>query len=528
MRQTHGSNNFMERPPYYLTIHENLRHHFLTRPEKVALVYAGRAYTFRQVYEQACQIAGELADRGIGQGDKVGIFLRNCGAYIPIYYAISMLGAVAVPLNYMLRSEQLGILLEKTDCSFLFTESKLDEEVKGVVDFGSSVPALCFVDDGPPVSGERLADWLASGSNRVAPDVQVSLDDPMMILFSSGTTGLPKGIVLSHFNRVLYFFSLGMEYGIRYDSVNLCTTPLYHNAAIFFALNNLYFGASTVVQRKFDTLQVFRDIEEYRVTNALFVPTQLHRMIQSDDRAKFDLSSLEVIVSAAAPLATPTKEAVLRCVPGIELHELYGLTETGVITNLRPADQLRKVRCAGQAFINMEFRVVDQQARDVPAGKVGEVIARGPTLFEGYYADEAASQEAWRHGWFHTGDLGKMDAEGYLYIVDRLKDMIISGGVNIYPKDIENAIYGLPEVQDVAVIGIPDQQWGEAVHAIVVRRSTGELNADQIIHHCKNALPAYQVPQSVEFRTDLPRNPSGKLLKRVLRDEFWSDQETRT
>ena len=526
MSQTDSFAPLMDRPPFYLTLHENLRHHMLTQPDKVAMIYEDQRYTFRQVYEQACQIARALRERGVGQGDNIGIFLRNCGAYIPIYYALSMAGGVAVPLNYMLRSEQLANLLDKTDCKFLFVESVLYKEVKGIDSFAADAARVCFVDDAPEGSGELLDDWLTTDTPCDAPAVQVSINDPMMILFSSGTTGLPKGIVLSHFNRVLYFFAMGMEYGIRYDDVNLCTTPLYHNAAIFFAFNNIYFGASTVVHRKFDILRTFRDIEKYGVTNTLFVPTQLHRIIESNQRTAFDLSSLRMIASAAAPLSTPTKAAILEFFPGVELHELYGLTETGAITSLRPADQLRKVRCAGQAFLNMEFRVVDPDANELPAGEVGEIVARGPTLFEGYYGDEEATRAAWREGWFHTGDLGKIDEEGFLYVVDRLKDMIISGGVNIYPKDVENAIYGLSEVRDVAVIGIPNETWGEVVHAVIVRREGCELTSGEVIALCEASLPAYQVPRSVEFRDELPRNPSGKLLKRVLREEFWRDCRT--
>ncbi len=481
-------------------------------------------YSFAQLYDMAGCIAGSLAANGIGQGDHVGIYLRNHWSYIPIYYALSMAGAVAVPLNYMLRSAQLGQLLQLTDCRFLFTELPLYDEVKALGPEMQALP-LCFVDDGPE-DAYRLSDWLAA-KGQAPPVSAVDIEDTMMILFSSGTTDLPKGIILSHLNRVLYFFELGMEYGIRYNDVNLCTTPLYHNAAIFFAFNNLYFGAHTVVHRKFDVTRSFMDIERYGVTNALFVPTQLHQLIQGDERERYDLGSLRVIVSAAAPLATATKERILDCFPGVELHELYGLSETGLITNLRPEDQLRKVRCAGQAFLNMEFRIVDGNDADLPVGEVGEIIARGPTLFHGYYGNEAATQAAWRDGWMHTGDLGRIDDEGFLYIVDRLKDMILSGGVNIYPKDIEDAIYTLDAVKDVAVIGVPDDKWGESVHAIVVCRDVENLSAEDVIAVVQDRLASYQVPRSVEFRDELPRNPSGKMLKRVLRQEFWGDRESR-
>jgi len=502
------------------TLHENLMHHVSVRPDKVAMVYEEKTTTFRQLYETACRIATAINDQGVGPGDRVGIYLRNHWSYIPIYYALSMSGVVAVPVNYMLRCEQLATLMELTECKFLFTEASQRDEVQKLSTSAVGEIPLCFVDDGAEGSSHRLVDWLKPDRPCQMPTVNVAIDDPMMILFSSGTTDLPKGIVLSHLNRVLYFFELGMEYGIRYDEVNLCTTPLYHNAAIFFAFNNLYFGSTTVVHHKFDVERTFQDIQRYRVTNAFFVPTQLHQLIQSDARANYDSSSLRVIVSGAAPLATATKEAILECFPGIELHELYGLTETGLITNLRPEDQLRKVRCAGQAFLNMQFRVVDEEGRDVKTGEVGEIVTRGPTLFDGYCGNDEATNAAWKNGWFHTGDLGKTDDQGYLYVVDRLKDMILSGGVNIYPKDIEDVIYTLKEVADVAVIGIPDDKWGEAIHAIVVRRDDAVLTEDNVISMCRARLAGFQIPQSVEFRSELPRNPSGKLLKRVLRAEF--------
>ena len=517
----------MANRPSYLTLHENLRHHVSVRPHKVAMVYEDRTYTFKQVYEHACRIARALKERGVGQGDHVGIYLRNHWSYVPIYYALSMSGVVAVPVNYMLRSEQLGNLLQLTRCKYLFTEMLQCDAVKELDPHGAGAIPLCLVDEGPDDNTTKLGDWVGPDRPCAEPHVDVRIDDPMMILFSSGTTDLPKGIVLSHLNRILYFFELGMEYGIRYNEVNLCSTPLYHNAAIFFAFNNLYFGSTTIIHRKFDVERTLRDIERFSVTNAFFVPTQLHQLIHSQERTKYDLCSLQVVVSGAAPLATATKEAILECFPGVELHELYGLTETGLITNLRPEDQLRKVRCAGQAFTNMQFRVVDSDDNDVKTGEVGEIITRGATLFEGYYGNEQATRQAWRNGWFHTGDLGKTDEQGYLYIVDRLKDMILSGGVNIYPKDIEDAIYTLEQVKDVAVVGIPDEKWGEAVHALVVCRDGTSLTKEEVISACKSRLAGYQVPGSVEFRPELPRNPSGKLLKRILREEFWKQQKSK-
>lgn len=509
---------------FWLTIHENLRHHVAVRPDKIAVVYEAKTLTFKELYEASCRIATGLKNSGLSRGDKVGIYMRNHWAYIPIYYAVSMIGAVSVPINYMLRSEQLASLLDLTKCEFLFTEMSQHDEVRVLPPERLEMLPICYVDERPDTGADLLSDWLACDQAGEPCDASVSIHDPMMILFSSGTTGLPKGITLSHLNRILYFFELGMEYGLRYNEVNLCATPLYHNAAIFFAFNNLYFGSTTVVQRKFEPVQAFREIEKHRVTNAFLVPTQLHQLVQSEERAKFDVSSLRVIVSGAAPLATTTKEAIFKCFPGVELHEFYGLTETGLITNLRPADQLRKVRCAGQAFLNMEFKVVDAQGNHVSVGEVGEIVTRGATLFDGYYGNEEATQRAWRNGWFHTGDLGRIDNEGFLYIVDRLKDMILSGGVNIYPKDIEDVIYTLPEIDDVAVIGIPDEKWGEAVHAIVVCRTGTKLDPQEVISRCKQKLASFQVPRSIEFRAQLPRNPSGKLLKRVLRDEFWRDK----
>jgi len=518
------SSTLLDNRPSFLTLHENLRHHVSVRSNKPAIIYEDVSITFGKLYEMAGKISAGLRKRNIGQGDSVGIYLRNHWSYVAIYYALSMSGIVAVPINYMLRSTQLSALLDLTNCKYLFTELSQYDQIAAT---GYEFLPLCFIDERPDKKHAILAEWLMEAASCPEPVANVGINDSMMVLFSSGTTDLPKGIVLSHLNRILYFFSLGMEYGIRYDEVNLCATPLYHNAAVFFSLNNLYFGSSSVIHRKFDPLRTFQDIERYRVTNAFLVPTQLHQLIYSEERKQFDLSSLRVMVSGAAPLATATKEAILECFPGVELHELYGLTETGLITNLRPKDQLRKVRCAGQAFLNMEFKVVDDRDNPLPPGQVGEIVTRGSTVFDGYVGNEEATRLAWRDGWFHTGDLGKTDDEGFLYVVDRLKDMILSGGVNIYPKDIEDAIYTLSEVQDVAVIGIPDELWGEAVHAVVVCRSGSSLTCDQVIATCGKILASYQLPRSVEFRSELPRNPSGKLLKRMLREEFWANKQTK-
>ncbi len=496
-------------------------------PNKEALVFGNNRLTYSQLNRRVNSLAHSLLKLGIKKGDKVAIMLQNCSEYIEIYYASAKIGAVAVPLNFMLKGKGLEFLVNNSDSVIIFLEEQTRCEIEAVRDKFFQILHDRYVFVGPQApEGYRSYEELVAGDTDHEPDVRVDENDDIIILYSSGTTGLPKGIVLTHKTRLTYYNWCGLEYGMRFEDVHLVLTPLYHNVACFLSQTQFYTGGKVVVMRKFDPVETLKTIEQEKVTTTFMVPTQFNRILELNDKGMFEVSSIKSLVTGAAPLSTRTKELIIEMFK-CDLHEMYGLTETGLITNMKPHDALRKVRCVGQPFFHMEMRVVDETGHDVAQGEVGEIVARGPLLLRTYYRNQKSYDDAYRDGWFSSGDLGRIDEEGFLYLVDRKKDMICSGGVNIYPMDIEEVLHSHPNILEAAVIGVPDSTWGESVLAVVVIKEGEEITEDEVIRYCKERLAAYQAPKAVKFIPALPRNPSGKTLKRELREPYWEGRDTR-
>jgi long-chain acyl-CoA synthetase len=346
--------------------------------------------------------------------------------------------------------------------------------------------------------------------------------DPFTLVYSSGTTGKPKGILISHRSRVLTFHAMAMEYGCYGpDDRFLALAPLAHGAGFAFAMSALYFGAYVEILPKFDAAQVLEKLSMEPFTGVFLVPTHFQNIFALPDavlvRHRGRARALRAIISNAAALPQATKEMIVAYFGEGLLHESYGSTEAGIVTNIRPADQLRTRQSVGRPFATTFVRLLDDAGREVPEGQVGELYSRSPFLFDGYWNDPEQTRACMRDGWVSAGDLARRDAEGFYYIVDRKKDMIVSGGINVFPREIEEVLHRHPDVREAAVVGVPDEQWGERLRAFIVRRSGATLTPEAVVEHCRAHLSGYKVPRDVRFIDELPRNAGGKILKRDLR-----------
>jgi acyl-CoA synthetase (AMP-forming)/AMP-acid ligase II len=332
--------------------------------------------------------------------------------------------------------------------------------------------------------------------------------------------------VISHRAVVVGYLYKSLECSLDEHDINLDPGPFWHSAPRDFATLAIYLGGTAIVTRQFEPSQYLELVERHGVTNSFLVPTMLQMIGEAADTCKSDVSTLKLMLSAGSPLATVVKNKIIERFGPI-LHECYGATETRMITSIKAEELGRMKRCVGRAARDVEIRVLDSQGEDVPSGAVGEVFVRGPGLFSGYFRDPERTRASHRGDWFSLGDMGKMDEEGYLYLVDRKQDMIISGGENIFPNDIEEALLTHPGIKEAAVIGTPHPTWGELVTAIVVAKPDSRLDPEELIAHCATALPGYMKPRRVEFVDALPRNPVGKVLRNVLREQYWAKEESR-
>ncbi len=490
--------------------------------DKVAIVMEGKGEIgFAELDRRANQVANALLASGLRKGDKVAIMLMNCLEYPEIIYGCSKAGIVFVPLSYLSAGPEVEFLVTHSDSRMLITSSQFFETIREV---RQKMPNLeLTVMMGGDQSEEIDYHQWRSRASGDKPDVPVTEWDDLYIGYTSGTTGDPKGAVVSQRARALQGFAASIEYGFGPDTIHITSGAIYHGGPMGFMLMQSYFGATTVILERFDPIKVLGAIDRYKVNHGFFAPTMLHVItsLPEDIRRKYDVSSMKAIISAGAPLPTKVKEDVINYFSRAGLHEFYGSTEAALCTSLRPNDQLRKIRSCGKPLIGWEVKLLDEHYHEITESeKIGEIFVRGEYLFNGYYKNPEATRQAHHNGWFSAGDLGKMDDEGYLYIVDRKKDMVLSGGVNIYPVEVEDCLLHHPDVADVAVIGVPHEKWGEAVKAVVVLKQGCNTSEDGIISFCEGKIARYKKPKSVSFVDSIPTSPSGKKLKRELRKMF--------
>ncbi len=489
-------------------------------PERTAILFENKRYTYQEFNERVNRFSQALLQRGLRKGEKVAVLLFNSNHFVEAYFATAKVGGIFTPINFRFAPEEVQYIVNHSDARlFLF-----GEEFLGLVEGIRS--SLREVEVFISVGGQRVKkaldyETLLRKSKKEEPPAKVFERDVCQLMYTSGTTGRPKGALITHGNILWNLVNAIVGREEREGEVSLVVGPLYHTAALnnHFSIRVALAGTSILV-KNFEPKRVMEIIEKEKVNVVSGAPAMFNLLLTLPDIERYDTRSITKCTTGSSILPHETKERLLKLFPNVEgIYDVYGCTEASPnIAILKARDSLRKRECVGPPVPFSEVRIVDEKDRDVSAGGIGELICRGPNIMKGYYKDRKATLEALRGGWLHTGDLAKMDDEGFVYIVDRKKDMIVSGGENIYPREIEEVLYRHPKIQDVAVIGVPDPMWGESVKTFVVLKKGQGMREEEVVEYCKKHLASYKKPKSVEFVESLPRNPSGKVLKTVLRD----------
>jgi long-chain acyl-CoA synthetase len=488
-------------------------------PRKPALVFAEARLTWTEVNERVNRLANALAGRGISRGDRVAILAENDHRYLETYWALAKVGAIAVPLNYRLLEHELAALVGHSEPVALVAGTSYVETGRTLAADAKSLRHLVAL-------GEEYESLLAA-SDPTEPEPRTGADDPFAIMYTSGTTGLPKGALVTHGNLESNVYNQAIADKADPRDVNLVATPLYHMGALFMATTYTCLGCTNVILESFDEALVLQAIADERATTCLLVPTMLNRVLNHPGLGSYDLRSLRLIFYGGSTIPVSLLHRAMNAFD-CSFTQGYGLTETIEATFLTAEDHVldgdpereRRLASAGREAVNAEVRIVDDDGSELAAGEIGEITIRSPSVIASYWRAPEETREAIRDGWFFTGDVGYRDEDGYLFVVDRKKDVIITGGINVYPRDVEEALYAHSAVLEAAVIGLPDEEWGEAVTAVVVLRDGHDADAQELIAHCGERLAGFKKPKSVRVVDSLPRNPSGKILKRALREQL--------
>jgi acyl-CoA synthetase (AMP-forming)/AMP-acid ligase II len=510
-----------------------LRRHAKLRPEHAAITFAGRALSYRALEERVNRLANALLGLGVRKGDRVAVLAYNCSEYLELYFANGKIGAVTTPLNYRLTAPELQYILTNSEAVALVVAEEL---VPAIAEIKTLLPSVRhFVCIGGRHEGYLdYETWLAAGAAH-EPAAAVVESDLLWQMYTSGTTGRPKGAMVTHRAVLTNVWQIIGDFPLRVGDRTLIVAPTYHAAAMMKTMSTLAMGGTVVVKKGFDPGEVLRSFAADGVTHALLVPAMILALLNTPGLEAADLRTLKWIVYGASPIPLEVLRralAIFKC----NFVQGYGQTEASAVLTMLPAadhvlegasEKIRRLQSCGREVYGTQVRVVDTENRDVRPGEIGEVIARGDQLMAGYWRMPEATAETLRDGWLRTGDLATVDEEHYVYIMDRLKDMIVSGGENVYPREIEEVLFAHPAVADAACIGVPSERWGEEVKAIVVLRAERRATEADLLRFCSERLAGFKRPRTVDFIDSLPKNPSGKVLKRELREPYWRGQTRR-
>ena len=504
-------------------------------PERDCIVFGGKRWTYAQINERVNKLAHALTESGIRKGDRIGILQVNCNQYIETYYASAKIGGIFVPLNFRAKADELSYMIANAEAKILFVGSRYLDMVEAMLPQLPSVKQCISIDgDG----GRRL--YYEDLINPASSDewvIEIGDEDITMLMYTAGTTGRPKGVPLRHHAFVSYVLDNVDPASPDIEERNLLTVPLYHVAGIQAMLAAIYGGRTLVMMRQFEVKEWLESIQREKATRAMLVPTMLKRVIDDPDFNKYDLSSLKVITYGAAPMPFEVINRAIQMMPWVKFINAFGQTETAsTITALGPEDHIiegteeekekekklkRLTSSIGKPLPDVEVKIVDEEGKGIAVLEVGEILARGPRIMTGYWRDEQKTKQViTSDGWLRTGDMGWMDEEGYIYLAGRADDMIIRGGENISPEEVEDVLHSHPKVEEAAVIAVPDPEWGQEPRAIVVLKKGKTATQEEIIEYCRSKLSGFKRPRSVVFIDSLPRNPMGKVLRKKLREEY--------
>ncbi|MFC4024037.1 class I adenylate-forming enzyme family protein [Oceanobacillus longus] len=488
-------------------------------PEKTAIIFGEETYSYKQFNNKVNKLAHGLLEQGVEKGDKIAFMMKNSAEFMIVYYAIMKVGAIAVPVNFRLTMNEVSYILDNCDASVVFFDGDYASLIQEATAENEKINLKVAV-DGNVLNGQLAYEEILTGIIE-NPDIVVDESDDAEILYTSGTTGYPKGALFDH-HRVLHVvFNTAMNMKINPGDNLLHVAPMFHSAQLnLFVVSGTYLGCTQVIHQNFEPAKVLEAIEKHKISIFFSVPTMYNFLLQVPNKEEFDLSSVTRCGYGAAPMPIAVLEKTIELFGTEQFYNMCGQTEGGPGAGifLLPEEHKEKMGAGGKASLNTEVRVVDDHGKDVVPGQVGEFIIQSEMVMKMYYNDPEETANTLRDGWLYTGDLATIDEDGYITLVDRKKDMIISGGENVYSTEVEQVLYKYPKLLECAVIGLPDETWGEKVVAVIVLKKGETVDHEDLKAYCKKNLAGYKVPVEFIEEEEIPRNASGKVLKYRMRE----------